>query len=182
MKDEINLMSPGTKRARVRWLYGKRLRYLARRIVFVWLALLGVLAGSFWHITQRQRAVISQLAERQVDEGRLTQQVQEINNVLALVRARAEEHPAWTPMIDDILRLTPASVRLEVLALPVGGPGLLVRGISASRAAVVEMQAGLEKLPGIQRVEAPLQNFAAGGNNEFSFTLVRGSDEDKAEQ
>lgn len=182
MKEEINLMSPGAKHARVRWLYGKRLGYLARRAGFVWLVLGAVLAGSFWHLEQRRRAVAVQLAEHQVDERRLLSQVQETNNILALVEAAIELHPAWTPLLDDIIRLVPPSVRLEVIALPAAGPGLMVRGTSSSRAAVVEMQKGFEKLPGVTRVEAPLQNFAAGDSNEFSFTLVRTADDNQAVQ
>lgn len=166
----------------MRWLYGGRLRYFARRLVFVWLGFVAVLAGSFWYVEQRKSLVASQFAEHQVDERRLLDQVQEINSLLALVKARVADHPTGTPLLDDVIRLVPASVRLEVLALPAGGPGLVVRGTSVSRTAVVEMQQEFEKLPGVERVEAPLQNFAAGGNNEFSFTLVRTSDATYATQ
>lgn len=177
MKEEINLLPPPAKQARQRYLTGVHLAYLGRRVGFGWLLLLAVLAGSYGYTWQRQREVDRQLAQKQGMQGGGSSQVQAINEIMSVVRAWADDHPAWTPLLVDALTRMPAAVRLEIVSLQPDGEGLTLRGVSSSRTAVVEMQQELEKLPWIGAIDAPLQNFAAGDKNEFSFTLTRTADE-----
>lgn len=182
MKEDINLMPPEAKRARMSWLYRKRFTYVARRVLLVWGVFMVMLAGSGWYWWQRQSNGGRGRQDQSTDQAAVTKEVRRINDLMAAVLGWSQQYPAWTPHLPDVVRLTPSEARLELLTVPAERAGLTVRGVSASRAAVVEMQRELEKLPWVASVEAPLQNFAAGGTNEFSFTLRLKSDENETKQ
>ncbi|MEK7557095.1 MAG: PilN domain-containing protein, partial [Patescibacteria group bacterium] len=80
-----------------------------------------------------------------------------------------------SPHLKDVVGALPPEARLEILSL--GNDELTVRGVSNSRTAVLDMERALKALPWVERVDAPLQNFAAGGKGEFSFTLRRKVDQ-----
>lgn len=173
MKEEINLMSPEGKRARLRFLMRKRLTYLGRRAALIWVLLWVVLGSVFWLTRERQRVVAAQLSRQTETDLGIAAEAADVNELMGAVVRWVDEHPAWTPLLAEVVQATPDEVRLEVIAVQPAAAGVLVKGVSASRAAVVEMQQRLERLPWVEKVEAPLQNFAAGPQSEFSFTVFR---------
>lgn len=173
MKEQINLLPPLAKRERVRRLYRGRLFYLGRRgllgLVILWV----VMAGIGWLTWQRHQELAAAMAAQNQNGGEVFQEVAHVNELMNVIEAWVAAHPAVTPFLDDIVRTLPAEVRLTVLALQAEGGGLVVKGVSPSRGAVLDMQRKLEGLPWVERVEAPLQNFAVDARGEFSFTLFR---------
>lgn len=173
MKDQINLLPPLAKRERMQRLFRRRLRYIARRgllgLVVIWMTL----AGVGWMTWQRHQEMAAAMAAQNQNGGEVFQEVAHVNELMNVIEAWVAAHPAVTPFLDDIVRTLPAEARLTVLALQAEGGGLVVKGVSPSRGAVLDMQRKLEGLPWVERVEAPLQNFAVDSRGEFSFTLFR---------
>lgn len=172
MKEEINLLPPYAKQSRAARLRRSRLLYLVRRAVLMWLVAGAILVGAFVFFHYQRVTFERQLARQQVERDN-TDQVKRINESIRGVARFVEEHPAWTPVLPEVVNAAPEPVRLEVIALQADGKSLLVKGVTSSRTAVVDMQRELEALPFFSAVEAPLQNFAAGEKSEFSFTLHR---------
>lgn len=173
MKEEINLLAPAAKRVRLQMLLTRRLLYLGRRLLLVWALVWVVFAIVFWATWQRKAAIAAQLAAQQTFQAEAALNVQEVNELMGVVARWVDTHSPWTPLLADVIRTVPPEARLEVLALTGAEDSLLIKGVSTSRAAVVDMQRGLEQLAWVASVEAPLQNFAAGPSSEFSFTLHR---------
>lgn len=177
MKEQINLLPTAAKRERRARLYRRGFAYLVRRalvaLVLVWITVGGV----GWIVWQRQQGVESMLMAETGQNGEVFQEVARVNELISLISQRVEAHQPWTPLIGDVVRTLPASARLTVVALQPDTGGLTVRGVSGERATVLEMQRKLEEFPWVERVEAPLQNFAVDAKGEFSFTIFRVSAE-----
>lgn len=173
MKEQINLLPPLAKHERLGRLYRQRLAYLGRRALIGFMIVWVVMAGIFWWVRQRQRELEALARTQTRDGGEVFREVARVNELMSVINQRVGQHPDVTPLLDDIVRTLPPGARLTVLALQANTGGLVVRGTSPSRGGVLDMQRQLEALPGVERVEAPLQNFAVDSSGEFSFTLFR---------
>lgn len=173
MKEEINLLPPQARQARRERLGREAWLYLARRLVLVWLSLAATLVGSYLFLRQQGLELERMLSAQASENGGQADRVKQVNELMGATVRWVEEHPSWSSFLDDVVIVTPAATRLEVIALQAEGKSLFIKGVTSSRTAVVDMQRSLETLPWVETVEAPLQNFAAGDRSEFSFTLHR---------
>ena len=166
-------MPPNVKQARERSVLLGHFDVIGRRALisvgFIWVAILSVYVVTY----QENKLVENQLQVAVGANISIENQVREINQLVNVVGARVEEHPAWTPLVKDVVASLPQEARLEMLVVRVEQDALLIEGSSTSRTAVLDMQANLEALSWVVRLEAPLQNFAAGPRNAFSFKLWR---------
>lgn len=171
IKEEVNLLPPPALAARVRRLYRKRFASINRRIVvsllFVYAAL-GIVLALTWQNKQ-------QLGQAQGDRGTASQELQEtVRNTNQLIDAFHREltsRQTWTSLVEGLVQAMPPQVQLRSLEVKEDTLALEIRAIATSRAAVLDMQRIAENLPGIERVEAPLRNFAVGVDGEFSLIL-----------
>lgn len=173
MKEQVNLLPPAAKLERARRLYRKRLLFFSRRVVVAFGMLWVVMGGVYWFLWWQGRMLTAREAAEVGSGGEVFGEVARVNELMDVIERHVDRHPTWSPLLDDVVRVLPVEARLTVIALVPETGGLVVRGVSPSRAAVLEMQRQLEALPWVERVEAPLQNFAVGSKGEFSFTLFR---------
>lgn len=177
MKTQINLLPPPAKKQRMMRIYQRRVGYVIRRVlvafVVVWLGM-----ALIWWVTNETRKEVE--ADLQLTESGVVdveQEVREINSLLGAVRGRVGEYQRWTLRVQEVLTLMPEEASVQILSLR-EDQVLTIQGVSSSRAAIVEFQGDLEGLSWIGRVEAPLRNFAAGPQGEFSFTLFPQEEDD----
>lgn len=175
MKEEINLLPPAAQRARMSRILRKRLAYVGRRLLLALVLVWVVLAAAGWWFVRQEQVLQRKLAGEAERAVSAEKEVREINELMGLIEARVDDHPAWSPQLKDVVNVVPAEARVEVISLSADDK-LIVRGISSSPTAVLDMERSLKQLAWVQAVEAPLQNFAAGGKGEFSFTLIRTRD------
>jgi len=151
----------------------KQFDWLGRRAVIavgiVWLAI-----GLAWWVTAMEdQTLTAQLQDGDKNGGGIHEQVRSLNQLMGSVNERVEKRPSWTPLVKDVVAAIPAEARIELLEVKIERDALMIEGTSIARSAVLNMQGQLEKLPWVVRLEAPLQNFAAGPRNVWSFTLFR---------
>lgn len=173
MKEQINLLPPGARHERLGRLYRQRLAYLGRRALIGFVMIWVVMAGIGWWVQQRQRELEALARAQTLDGEEVFRAVARVNELMSVIDRRVEAHPSWTAQLDEVMRTLPADARLTVLALQADTGGLAVKGVVAGRTGVLDMQRQLEALPWVERVEAPLQNFAVDPKGEFSFIVFR---------
>lgn len=168
MKDEINLLPPEVRQAQVRQLYLFQLRrWLATTSGWLVLPLLVIVgaAGVAW----QQGAIVRMYGETQVYmRPQVEQQIKEANRVIGAVDEWAGKNNPITPKLPYIFEAVPEGVVLTTLRLGDKGKSLTIFGRFPSREAFLAFQRQLEAIEWIEKVEAPLSNFASGGDNTFS--------------
>lgn len=179
MKEEINLLPPSAKRARLRRVSSRHIGYLIRRLAAGLLLCLSALTGAYVIAWTELRHLTNQLGNGEGTEEKVVQQVFEVNQIMQAIDTRIHEHIPWTPLARDVIELLPQEARLELLEVRADRDALKVEGVALARAAILDMQRKLETLSWVTRLEAPLQNFAAGERTEFSFVLFRGEEGDE---
>lgn len=180
LKEEINLLAPEVKESRRRGLYARR----GRRLFWVALVSLGFLyvayAGAWWILAQH-RQTLAKATIRVEGNGAIKTEVRDLNELLRSIHDHFQSYPAWSPLVEEALRATPATIRLTAVSLKeeLGAtqPALVLKGTATSRAAIIEYEQKLRGLQSVAALEAPLQNLASGDTISFSFTMYgRGHD------
>jgi Tfp pilus assembly protein PilN len=173
MKEEINLLPLPIQTKRLGRLYVSQGNHILQRLLIVLFLILLALGLVYWVTWQTQKTISSSMNLTGQNDKDLEREVRQTNEFLQAVATRLSSHPAWTPVIRTIFAVIPPEVSLKNFEVSADTGALSIKGTSTSRAAVIELQKSLEGLPTIQKVEAPLQNFASGPGVEFSFTLYR---------
>lgn len=175
MKEEINLLSPLAKQARQHRLYARRLSHILTRMAFILLIFIGALVAI--NIVERrlQKSVAAQLNSYRTADEILFRQIEMVNKTVAEIDRHSVEHPAKILYARHVTQVLPAEMRLTLLEWSEENQTLVVQGITASRPAIAEFQRRLSELSWVEKVDAPLRNFAGGSEGTFSFTLYRKS-------
>jgi len=172
MNLDINLLPKPMQASRRRRMYGLRLGKLLQRIyvllifviglhVVIWLALNSIL------LTVQMNGEIERAG---ID---VVSQVRELNATLVGLEVATDELRPWTVQVGEILDLVPSGMLVRDMEVMSGSNVLIVRGAAAEREAQLDFQQRLESLSWVQRVEAPLENFALGPDAGFSFSIYR---------
>jgi len=179
MKEEINLLPPVAKNARLRRLYGARWNSLYWAVAGSCLLMALVYAGivyTHWTTDKELLAEVSPLSGS--DQG-ISKQVTDINRLLVVAEKQARTNQPWTNHLQDIMLAAPPGVVLTSIKLRPANdkagenPVLVISGTTASRPSVVDYERKLKSLAWVKQLEAPLTNLASGPEVTFTFTLIR---------
>lgn len=172
-KEEINLLPPAAKRARVVMLYHKRAsRLFIAAVLGVGIVLL-TLGGTIFVQLYSKDIFSGQAADESQQADGIEQRVRSINQILEAVQSRIGDSRMWTERVEEIVKAAPEGISITALVAQGEPPAFKVEGRTSSRAAVVGYQRALEDLEWVQRVGAPLQNYAGGQLISFSLTLFQ---------
>lgn len=170
-KEEVNLLPPPARRARVLWLYRKRFASINHRIIISILliyAALGIVFAVTWQSKQEMGQVVDPGAE---ESQNLQDEVKATNRLITAFHQEFTRHQDWTSLVEGLVQVMPPQIELMALEVKEETQALEIRAVATSRTAVLDFQRIAEGLPGIERVEAPLKNFAVGVDGEFSLVL-----------
>lgn len=173
MKDEINLLPPSTQLLRRRRLYLLRTGQIFRRIEIVVVLLAVVLGISWFFLRSHGASVAEKIDQTSLDEQKVIKDVQTTTELVTTVHRHLETYPAWMPLVKSALEIMPADVKVTTLTIHDQNRTLAIQGIFTEREAVSRFQDDVRGLPWVEKVEAPLSNFATGTETGFSLTITR---------
>lgn len=172
-KDEINLLPDEHRDARLRRIMLKRVGGLLHRCIFILLITLTAFTVVYFVEIAKQRSRSSLLAA-EIREGEdVSDEIRQANDLIRSVYDFSGSVDPWTVHVVDVLEGAPSTITITEFSVSAGTTALEVRGVARSRAAIVDFEKTLSELAWVERVEAPLKNFATGVESEFSFTVYR---------
>lgn len=177
MKDDINLLPPAVLALRGRRLYVTRAGHIIGRMYLILLFVLGVQGLLYVAFVSIDKFSLLPSTPRGDDTGGLEEEVRFVNQQLRFIHERILGHHDWTGDTAAMLGVVPLEVRISALLVQEAEHTFTIRGSTSSRTAVLDFQAALERLPWVERVEAPLQNLAVVPAGEFILTLIRQRDD-----
>lgn len=171
MKEDINLLPPSALFAQTRQLYWRQAQRLVL-LVIGWLVLGLAIMGVSWYLALENMRTNGVNMNDAVDTSSLvTEEVREANQVL---RVAQNWMNGWSSVVDRvpaIVEAVPAGVEISSISFSEEDNALMVKGSSNAREKVLEYQEKLQLLEFVDKVEAPLSNFASGVKISFSFTI-----------
>lgn len=173
MKEEINLLPLEQQQLRRKRLYLYRAGQLLRRVDLALIVLVGMLLAAYVGMESLSHSLATRNSPSTQVTNDSVAQTEKVNTLLATVQAHRVNTKPWTPLVAQVLANMPTGVTLTTVRVNEATHQLILTGRFSSRDSVVEFQRRLATLKGIAKVEAPLSNFATGGENSFSFTLIR---------
>lgn len=173
MKEQINLLPAPIQRARLRNLYGLRVRHVLGAIIIALAIVLATQLVSLTVLKAIYKDVGGEIGTLSDQEKNMEEHTKEANDLLRELDLRISNYELWSPQVESVLKLVSPNLRIVSMSVDSGKPALEIKATSASRAAGVDFQKALEGLPWVESVEAPLQNFASSSSGAFTFTLFR---------
>ena len=162
LRGALNL-SPTEVRAQVR--ERRRVRELVLISALVVLALLLGSALLAFQIV-RQRRMASQLDDALGHVAPAAHQLQEKSRSVQLVNSVLQDRRQFAATLAGIFHQTPPTVTLEGLTFERGRGEMTLKGHAASTQAVLDYLKGLERLPGVRRVELKYATRRSGPSGE----------------
>lgn len=174
MKREINLLPPAfqLQRRHIEYVRGARglLRHVMAGVVGI-----GVIVAAIYGTL---RLIATDLTMGAPDTTQAINEtgakIIETNELLAAIESKQTASVLWTESVREILPNMPAELTLTQISVD-EKQNLSLTGVARSRDSVVEFEQILYELPWVQRVDAPLQNFATGGTAKFFLVVTRKS-------
>lgn len=136
-----------------------------------------LIAGGLWAtlslLNAQDRDLERQLSQRKQEEKtakflEVQQKISTFNQNLQNVARLQERHAAITPILVELSRTTPATVRLTTLRIIVADQSAQLAGIAQTRDALLAYQKALEESDLFLEVTSPLSNLTNRENVEFS--------------
>lgn len=171
MKEDINLLPPLALFSQTRQLYWRQAQRLAL-LVIGWLVLGLVIMGVSWYLALENMRTNGINKNDAVDTNSLVmEEVKEANQILRVAQSWMN---SWRSVVDQVPAIAeeaPAGVEISSISYSEEDDALTVKGSSSTRDKVLEYQENLQLLEFVDKVEAPLSNFASGVKMSFSFTI-----------
>lgn len=171
MKGEINLLPRQMILLRERHEYLKGLkRLLQRSAVLLSLLLIGEIAAYFAILFINREISITQ-GNKALTNVTVTN-IQEVNTQLAEFERHTQEQINWSLLVEDILQVVPANITINAIEIPgKTPPEITVSGFAGSQKSVNDFRLKLDDLPWVEKLVAPLQNYALGSGTALSFSF-----------
>lgn len=171
MKEEINLLAPSVKAHRARKLLGDRLNYIWRRAVLMLLLCLVLMAVAYGVFTKNKRLFETSLSKSENQDAGTSEAVAKTNEFLTRFVTTIKENREWSKDFEEILKNVPSEVYLSEITARQSDGAFIIQGSTANRSKVIDFQRRLERISWVERVEAPLRNFATDSSGGFTFTV-----------
>lgn len=177
MKREINLVSPQARNERLELITLRRERAIAAGIFLAF----GIVAASYgaiwWTFYSLEQSLSDQIVLQSQDQSELEAGIRSLNREIGLVDSKIAGYTLWTERIAEVIAVVPDGITLLQFALVENPETLVVTGNASDGSEVVAYQDALEQLPWVDRVIAPLQNFARFPSATVTFTIFQKSEE-----
>ncbi|MDA1168967.1 MAG: hypothetical protein O3A36_01355 [bacterium] len=171
MKDDINLLPPGAQATRRERVKVRRERSFSIAAVCACLFILGVYGVIWWHLKNAKSSIEDQIIIQNKDRITISEQNKIFNTSITEIDSRIADVTLWTAYISDVVSSVPKGILISRIELVEEPETLVVTGTASLGSSVVEYQRALEALPWVDRVEAPLQNFARAPKAIAVFTI-----------
>ena len=169
-KPEINLLPDEVlKRRRVLQYFTALGRYIQRVCLILIFVLAAEIALLFVYqsLDKQLAAAYGEVADGLED---IDQQVADVNAVIDKIQKERKAVVSWSQRIEDVFALIPEGIYVVSLRADEDGTMVLV-GSSGSRSDVLALEGSLRGVAWVEKIDAPLQNFALDPGSEFTFTL-----------
>ncbi len=173
MKSEINLLSPQAKTDRMHRIRTRRINAISDTLLICVVLITCSYGAAFWALTKISASVDQRADANQEEEKRMEHEIRDINGLFLAVDTHISQESLWTPLIPDVLREIPPEISITKLQLSETPRAISLVGKATQGSAIVQYQRSLEKLPWVDHVVAPLQNFAIAPDASVTFTIFR---------
>lgn len=171
MKYEINLLPPAALEARMAKVQSHRKRTIFLAFLVACVIVFLSYGGVWWALRSLKGTVSDDVFLQNKDKEVITDAVKKVNREIVLLDQRINSYTQWTAHIPDIVLAAPAGILISRLELVEESETFVVTGTASQGSAVVLYQAALERLPWVEYVVAPLQNFARAPDATVTFTI-----------
>lgn len=171
MKTEINLLSPQAKNDRQHTIFAHRIRAIMDAIFVCAVIVVVSYAAAYGALRTMGNSAHQNGLTEERERAEINQKIQDINAMIAIVDDRITQEYLWTPLIPDIVRLASPGITIVKIELTENPQTLILTGRASRGSVVVQYQRSLEKLPWVDHVVAPLQNFALVPDAVAIFTI-----------
>lgn len=148
-------------------------------------AVLGILAviivGSFtWGMQQivnlNKTSLDQQLAtlqnqQRASEVGQINAQIEEFNKQLTFFDGALSNQPAWTPILENLISLTPTGMTWSEVTGSMKEAKIEIKGTAAARDILLQAIDAFKAEPSIDSVDSPLSNIVVRENIPFTITI-----------
>jgi len=171
MKYEINLLPPPALAERMNIIKKRRQKTIFWSVLVSCTILLSSYGAIWWGLQSLRNSVSDEIFSRNNDKASIIEGVQKLNKEIVLLDQRVSSYTVWTAHIPDIVLAAPQGILISRLELVEETETFVVTGTATHGSAVVVYQLALEQLPWVDRVVAPLQNFARAPEAKVTFTI-----------
>ncbi len=171
MKYEINLLPTQALVERQDNLKKRRERSLFFAALVACCIVLLSYGAIWWGLRSLQVSVADQIVSQNKDRTAITEQITQVNGEVGELNSRIASYTLWTSHIPDVLLAVPQGVLISRMELVEDQETLVITGTASHGSEAVAYQSALEKLPWVERVVAPLQNFARAPQATITFTI-----------
>lgn len=173
---KLNLLPPKEKREAklaglIHWLV-----FLAVPISFFLLVFILFLTSTFLSLlimtkTQDEAIKIRENDFKTQDLLETEEKIAEINQVLDQVHRKQSETVSWTPILEEISKITPKRIYLTNFSYNQSKNTIILIGWAEERKDVLFMEKLLKESPFFDQVNSPLSNLLKQNNIDFSFNF-----------
>ncbi len=103
--------------------------------------------------------------------GQTNAKIEELNKLLVFFDGALNNQPAWTPVLEKLVTLTPAGVSWGELSGSMKESRIEIKGIAATRDLLIQTIESLKTDPDVESVDSPLSNIVVKENIPFTITL-----------
>ncbi len=146
------------------------------------LAILAVLivSGFVWGmqqiVTLNKDILDQQLAtlksqQRDSATGQVNAKMEELNKLLTFFDGAFNNQPAWTPVLEKLVSLSPAGVTWTEATGSMKEAKIEIKGVAATRDVLIQTIESLKAEPLIESVDSPLSNIVVKENIPFVITI-----------
>lgn len=173
MKTEINLLSPDAKRERITHVRARRVMSITVATVFA-LALVASSYGvAFWALSVIHASVSADMIVSGQKTQEIMQGIRANTAIITAVDNRLRQESPSAGLVSDIIGAIPPAISILTLEFTEKSQAFVLTGKTTQGSSVVQYQRALEKLSWVDRVIAPLQNFAVSPEATVTFTIIR---------
>ncbi|HLC49198.1 MAG TPA: hypothetical protein VJI96_02325 [Candidatus Andersenbacteria bacterium] len=171
MKYEINLLPPSALVERQGIIIKRRERLMFSAVMLSCGIILMSYGAVFARLTFTQDSVADQIDWQNKDRDTIEEQIKKLNRDIVSLDVRVSSYAAWTTRIPDVVVSAPNRIKISRIELIESPETLVITGTALEGSDVIAYQEALEKLPWVDHVVAPLQNFARSPESTIVFTV-----------
>ncbi len=102
---------------------------------------------------------------------KMEEKIENVNQQLDKINLKQKELVIWTPVLEELAKITPSGVYLMNFSYRLSGSKINLSGWAESRDKLIRFKDSLEKSPLFVNLESPLSNLIKQNDINFSFTF-----------
>lgn len=118
-----------------------------------------------------QQLAILQNQQRASEVGQINTQIEEFNKLLTFFDGALNNQPAWTPILEKLISLTPVGMTWSEITGSMKDSQIEIKGTAATRDVLLQAIDAFKAEPSIDSVDSPLSNIVVRENIPFTITI-----------